>query len=131
MENPGKIELKRILNCMKDYEYDDSLEQGEFDGYYKFNLTKRLDYISDDTIKVTIDFPTVIDTHTYKKNADGVFLYNDVKNSDRARKFINKLMKDDSTKTGGQKKKQRKTKKDKKRNKEKQRKTKKINNYTF
>ena len=114
MENPGKIELKRILNCMEDYEYDDSLEQGEFDGYYKFNLTKRLDGISDDTIKVTIDFPTVIDTHTYKKNADGNFLYNDVKNSDRARKFINKLMKDDSTKTGGQKKKQRKTKKNKK-----------------
>ena len=37
---------------MKDYEYDDSLEQGEFDGYYKFNLTKRLDGISDGTINV-------------------------------------------------------------------------------
>ena len=128
MENLGKIELKRILNCMKDYEYDDSLEQGEFDGYYKFNLTKRLDGISDDTIKVTIDFPTVIDTHTYKKNADGDFLYNDVKNSDRARKFINKLMKDISTKTGGQKKHKEKQKKTKEtqRNKKKHKETKKT-----
>jgi hypothetical protein len=34
MENPGKIELQRILKCMKDYDYDDSydLQQGEFDG---------------------------------------------------------------------------------------------------
>ena len=119
MANPGKIELKRILNCMKDYEYNNSLEEGEFDGCYKFNLIKRLDDSSDHTIKVTIDFPTVIDTHTYKKNADGDFLYNDVKNSDRARKFINKLMKDISTKTGRQKKHKEKTKKTQ-RNKEKQ-----------
>jgi len=125
MENPGKIELKRILNCMKDYEYDDSLEQGEFYGYYKFNLTKRLH--EDHTIKVTIDFPTGIDGYTYKKNALGNFLYDDVKNSSRARTFIHELMKDDSTKTGGQKKKQRKTKK----HKETQRKQKKQKNYTF
>jgi hypothetical protein len=121
MENTGKIELKRILNCMKDYEYDDSLEQGEFYGYYKFNLTKRLH--EDHTIKVTIDFPTGIDTtYTYKKKVNGDFAYDDVKNSSRARTFIHELMKDDSTKTGGQKKKQRKTKK----NKEKQRNTKKT-----
>ncbi len=120
-ENPGKTELKRIIKCMKDYEYDDSLEQSEeFDGYYKFNLIKRLH--EDHTIKVTIDFPTVIDTpHTYKKKANGNFSYDDVENSSRARTFINELMKDDSTNTGGQKKKQRKTKK----NKKKQRKTKK------
>ena len=112
MENPGKIELKRILNCMKDYENVGSLEEGEFDGYYKFNLIKRLDGSSDDTIKVTIDFPTVIDTHKYKKNANGNFLYNDVKNNEKAREFIHKLMMDVSTKRGGQKK-QRKTKKNK------------------
>ena len=115
MDHSGKIELKRILNCMKDYEYDDSLEPGEIDGSYRFNLHKRVDYSTDDTIKVTIEFSTGFDDeHRYKKNAYGDFLYNDVKNSDRARKFINKLMKDDSTKTGGQKKKQRKTQKNKK-----------------
>ena len=115
MENPGKKELKRILKCMKDYEYDEtSLEQGEFDGYYKFNLIKRLDGSNDHTIKVTIDFPTVIDTHTYKKNVKDELLYDDVENSDRAHQFIKKLKTDTSTKKGGQKKKQRKTKKNKK-----------------
>ena len=118
MENPGKIELKRILNCMKDYEYNNSLEEGEFDGCYKFNLIKRLDDSSDDTIKVTIDFPTVIDDDkpNYKKDTTNEnFIYNR-ENSAKAGKFINKLMKDVSvsTKRGGQKKKQRKTKKNKK-----------------
>jgi hypothetical protein len=123
MNDSGKIELKRILNCMKDYEYDDSLERGEFDGYYKFNLTKRVDPSNDHTIKVTIEFSTGFDNeNTYKKKANGDFLYKNDDNSKRAREFINKLMKDDSPKKGGQKKKQRKTKK----NKEKQRKTKKY-----
>ena len=112
MENPGKIELKRILNCMKDYEYDDSLEPCEIDGSYRFNLHKRVDYSNDDTIKVTIEFSTGFDNeNTYKKDGNGNFLYND-KNNKKARDFIHKLIA--STKTGGQKKKQRKTKKNKK-----------------
>jgi ABC-type phosphate transport system ATPase subunit len=104
MEHPGKIELKRILNCMKDYEYDDSLEPGKFDGSYILNLQKRVDYSSDETIKVTIEFSTVFDDkNTYKKDAYENFLYND-KNNKKAYKFINKLMKDDSPKKGGQRK---------------------------
>ena len=64
MENPGKTELNRILKCMKDYEYDETyLEPGEFDTDYKFKLIKRMQDINsnDHTIRVTIDFPTVID----------------------------------------------------------------------
>ena len=104
MENSGKIELKRIINCMKDYEYDDnSLEPGKFDGSYIFNLTKRVDYSSDETIKVTIEFSTVFDDeNTYEKDAYENFLYND-ENNEKAYNFINKLMKDDLTKKGGQK----------------------------
>ena len=41
IENPGKIELQSIINCMKDYEYDNSLEPCEFDGCYKLKLQKR------------------------------------------------------------------------------------------
>ena len=109
-ENPGKTELKRIIKCMKDYEYDDSLEQSEeFDGYYKFNLIKRLH--EDHTIKVTIDFPTAIDKHTYTKDDNGNFLYEDINNSSRAHQFIKNLIPHNSTKKGGQKKKQRKTRK--------------------
>ena len=123
MENPGTEELKRILNCMTDYEYDETyLEPGDIDGDYKFRLIKRLH--EDDTIKVTIDFPTVIDNkYTYTKNGNGYFLYDDVENSSRAHKFIKKLITHNLTKKGGKKKKQRKTKKTKK--------NKKINNYTF
>jgi hypothetical protein len=118
MENSGKIELKRILTCMKDYEYDEtSLERGDFDGSYKFNLTTRPDYSSDETIKVTIEFSTAFDDeNTYEKD-DEKFLYND-ENNYNAHDFINKLITHNSTKKGGQKKKQkkkqRKTRKNKK-----------------
>ena len=114
MENSGKIELKRIINCMKDYEYDDnSLKQGEFDGSYIFNLHKRVDYSSDDTIKVTIEFSTDFDNeNTYEKDAYENFLYSD-ENNEKAHDFINKLINDDLTKKGGQKR------RTKKRNKKK------------
>jgi len=96
MEHSGKIELKRILNCMKDYEYDDhSLEPGNFDGSYILNLQKRVDYSSDETIKVTIEFFTVFDDkNIYEKDSYENFLYNE-KNKLKARKFIDKMMKDD------------------------------------
>jgi hypothetical protein len=126
MEKSGQIELNRIINCMKDYEYDDnSLKQGEFDGSYIFNLNKRLDYSRDDTIKVTIDFSTDFDNENkYEKDDNDNFLYND-ENNEKAHNFINKLMKDDLTKKGGQKGGQkRKTKKETKRNKKKQKETK-------
>ena len=112
-ENPGKTgktELKRIIKCMKDYEYDETyLEPGESDGDYKFRLIKRLH--EDHTIKVTIDFPTAIDKHTYTKDDNGNFLYEDINNSSRAHQFIKKLIPHNSIKKGGQKKKQRKTRK--------------------
>ena len=118
MENSGKIELKRIINCMKDYEYDDnSLKPGKFDGSYIFNLHKRVDYSRDDTIKVTIEFSTVFDDeNTYEKNAYENFLYND-ENNNKAHDFINKLINDDLTKKGGQKKKQRKKQRKTRKNK--------------
>ena len=120
MDNSGKIELKRIINCMKDYEYDDnSLKQGEFDGYYIFNLIKRVDYSRDDTIKVTIEFSTEFDNeNTYDKDENDNFLYND-ENNEKAHNFINKLMKEDLTKKGGQKKKTKKRNKKRKTNKHK------------
>ena len=109
MENPGKEELKRIINCMKDYEYDEnSLEPGDFDSDYKFRLIKRLH--DDNTIKVTIDFPTVIDNENTYENDDNGDFYN-VENNDKAREFIENLKINNSTKKGGQKRKQRKTKK--------------------
>jgi len=111
MENSGKIELKRILNCMKDYEYDEnSLEPGKFDGSYIFNLIKRVDYSSDETIKITIEFSTNFDDeNTYEKDDDENFLYN-FENNEKANNFINKLMKDDLTKKGGQKRRTKKKK---------------------
>jgi hypothetical protein len=119
MENSGKIELKRIINCMKDYEYDDSLEPGKIDGSYIFNLNKRVDYSRDETIKVTIEFSTVFDDENTYETDDYNFLYN-VENNEKAHNFINKLMKDDLTKKGGQKR-----RRTKKRNKMKQMKTRK------
>ena len=119
MENSGKIELKRIINCMKDYEYDEnSLEPSKFDGSYIFNLHKRVDYSRDDTIKVTIEFSTVFDDENTYETDDYNFLYN-VENNEKAHNFINKSMKDDLTKKGGQKR------ETKKRNKKKQIKTRK------
>ena len=108
MANPGTEELQRIIKCMKDYEYDETfLEPGDIDGDYKFRLIKRVDYISDDTIKVTIDFSTGFDDdNTYEKDDDGEF-YN-VENNDKAHQFIKKLINDDLTKKGGQRKKQKK-----------------------
>jgi hypothetical protein len=118
MENPGKEELKRIINCMKDYEYDEnSLEPGKIDGSYIFNLHKRVDYSSDDTIKVTIEFSTVFDDeNTYEKDDYENFLYND-ENNDKAHQFIKKLTTHNLTKKGGQKKKQRKKQRKTRKNK--------------
>jgi hypothetical protein len=120
MENPGKTELKRIRNCIKDYEYDEnSLERGEFD-YYKFNLNKRPDFSKDDIIKVTIEFSTGFDDkHTYEKDDYNNVIDNE-KNKKKADQFIKKLKTDTSTKKGGQKKKQRKTRKTRKTRKNKQ-----------
>jgi hypothetical protein len=113
MENPGETELKRIIKCMKDYEYDEtSLERGEFD-YYKFNLTNRPDGSNDHTIKVTIEFSTDFDKNKYEKDDNNNVIDNE-KNKKKADQFIKKLKTDTSTKKGGQKKKQRKTKKNKK-----------------
>ena len=96
MATSGKTE-----NSMIGYDYD--LEKGDFDGDYIFTLTKRVDFTSDDTIKVTIEFSTVFDDeNTYEKNDNDIFLYN-INNNDKANNFINKLRQDALTKKGGQK----------------------------
>ena len=118
----GKIELKRILNCMKENKYhqSDSLDAGEYAGCYKLDFIKEImysdkeeTYINDRRIKVTIEFDTSYDYKTeYNKDRNGDFDYND-KNAKNAQKFIKKLMNDtydsNSSKKGGQN--NRKTKK--------------------
>ena len=114
-EKEGKKELMKILNCMKDYEYDDKydLQEGDFDDY-NFRLTKLLGN-SDHTIKVTIEFSTVFDfenKNKYKKDdLQNNVIRNDPGNKEKARQFIQSLITHNSTKKGGQKRKQRKTKK--------------------
>jgi hypothetical protein len=126
----GKIELERILNCMKEnkYERTDSLDEGEFGDCYKLNFVKEImysdtegTYINDQRIKVTIEFDTSFDLNTNYKDKNGVFEYND-KNTKKAQEFIeqiidgtydSKSIKKGSIKKGGQRKtkKNRKTKK--------------------
>jgi len=118
----GKIELQRIINCMKEnkYNYTDSLDAGEYSGYYNLIFEKEImysdkegTYINDRHIKVTIQFDTSYDYKTeYNKDRNGDFKYND-ENAKKAKKFIKKIMNDtydsNSSKKGGQK--NRKTKK--------------------
>ena len=118
-EDTGKIELQRILNCLKENKYDmDSLEPGKFDGYYNISFKKHImysdkegTYINDRHIKVTIDFDTSFDYNTeYIKDRNDDFQYNS-KNADKAQQFIQQLMDDASSKKGGRRKKTRKNKK--------------------
>jgi hypothetical protein len=119
----GIIELQRILKCMKEnkYDYTDSLDQGEFTGCYKLDFVKEImysdkegNYINDRRIKVTIEFDTSYDLNTNYKDKNGDFKYNN-KNKEKAQNFIKNLMNDtygsNSSKKGGQRKKNRKTKK--------------------
>lgn len=112
----GKIELQRIINCMKEnkYNYTGSLDEGEYSGYYKLDFLKEImysdikgNYINDRHIKVTIEFDTSFD---YKTEYNEDFDYN----SEKAQMFIDKIIDgtydSKSNKKGGQ----RKTKKNKK-----------------
>lgn len=118
-EDTGKIELQRILNCLKENKYEmDSLEPGKFDGYYNISFKKEImysdkegTYINDRHIKVTIDFDTSFDYNTeYIKDRNDDFQYNS-KNADKAQQFIQQLMDDASSKKGGRRKKTRKNNK--------------------
>lgn len=114
----GKIELQRILNCMKENKYHstDSLDAGDFGGCYKLDFVKEImysdkegTYINDRRIKVTIEFDTSYDYKTkYNKDRNGDFDYNG-ENAKKAQKFIKKLMNDtydsNSSKKGGERKK--------------------------
>jgi hypothetical protein len=65
-------------------------------------------------MKVTIEFSTSFDDKTkYTKDRYENLVYDD-NNYQKARKFINNLRNNDLPKSGGQKKKQRKTRKNKK-----------------
>jgi hypothetical protein len=122
-QDTGKIELERILNCMKEnkYDYTDSLDEGEFGGCYKLNFVKEImysdkkgNYINDRRIKVTIEFDTSYDyKNKYNKDKKGDFDYENDENKNKAKNFIKNLMNDtygsNSSKKGGQK--NRKTKK--------------------
>jgi hypothetical protein len=114
----GKIELQRIINCMKEnkYNYTGSLDEGEYSGCYNLIFEKKImysdkeeTYINDRRIKVTIEFDTSFD---YKTEYNEDFEYNS-ENAKKAQKFIKKIMNDtydsNSSKKGGQK--NRKTKK--------------------
>jgi hypothetical protein len=118
----GKIELERILNCMKEnkYNYTGSLDEGEYSGCYNLIFEKEImysdkegTYINDRRIKVTIEFDTSFDYNTNYKDKNEDFEYND-KNSKKAQKFIEQIIDgtydSKSSKKGGQ----RKTKKNKK-----------------
>jgi hypothetical protein len=122
-QDTGIIELQRILKCMKEnkYDYTDSLDKGEFGGCYKLDFVKEImysdklgNYINDRRIKVTIEFDTSYDHENEYKDKKGDFDYNK-KNEVKAKNFIKKLMNDTydskSSKNGGQRKKNRKTKK--------------------
>lgn len=113
----GKIELQRILNCMKEnkYNYTDELEKGKFDGCYNLIFEKEImysdkdgTYINDRRIKVSIEFDTSFDyKNEYVKDRRGDFNYNN-ENAEQAQKFIKKIMKDtydsNSSKKGGKEK---------------------------
>jgi hypothetical protein len=123
-QDTGKIELQRIINCMKDnkYEYTDSLDAGKFTGCYNVNFVKEIKYsdkegayINDRRIKVTIEFDTSFDyKNEYIKDRNDDFEYSD-ENADKAHDFIQKIIDntydDVMSKKGGQRKKTRKTKK--------------------
>jgi hypothetical protein len=120
-EETGKIELQRILNCLKENKYDmDSLDAGKYDGCYNVKFKKEImysdkegTYINDRHINVTIEFDTSFDYKTeYIKDRNGDFQYNS-KNADKAQQFIEQLMDDTyaSSKKGGRRKQTRKNKK--------------------
>ena len=117
----GKIELERILKCMKENKYEDtdSLNRGEFTGCYKLDFVKEImysdkegNYINDRRIKVTIEFDTSFDYKTeYNEDKKGDFKYNN-ENADKAHHFIQQIIDGTiSSKKGGQRKKNRKTRK--------------------
>jgi hypothetical protein len=120
----GKIELQRIINCMKEnkYEYTDDLEPGKFDGCYNLNFKKEImysdkegTYINDRHIKVTIEFDTSFDyKNEYIKDRNGDFNYNN-ENAGKAHHFIQQIIDDtyddDLSKKGGHRKKTRKNNK--------------------
>lgn len=96
----GKIELQRIINCMREnnYEYIDSLDKGDFYGCYKLNFVKEIKYsdkegtyINDRRIKITIEFDTSFDYKSEYTNTNGDFIYNNI-NSDKAHYFIKQII---------------------------------------
>jgi len=96
----GKIELQRIIDCMKEnkYKYIESLDKGEYNGCYKLNFVKQIDYsdkegtnINDRRIKVTIEFDTSFDYKTEYTDANGDFIYNN-KTLKKAHYFIKQII---------------------------------------
>jgi len=99
-QDTGKIELERIIKCMKEnkYEYIDSLDQGEVNGCYNIHFIKEIKYsdkegtyINDRRIKVTIEFDTSFDYKNDYKDKHGDFNYNN-ENADNVYYFIQHII---------------------------------------
>ena len=91
----GKIELKRILDCLKKngYAYED-LEESNFNGFMIANFKKDIqysdlegNYINDRHIKIQIEFDSDFDYQTSYKDRDDEFLFD----NDKGERFIKKL----------------------------------------
>jgi hypothetical protein len=72
-QDTGKIELEKILNCLKENHYVfEGLEEGNMQGYMVANFKKDImysdkvgNYINDRYIKIKIEILTTVD---FKKN---------------------------------------------------------------
>jgi hypothetical protein len=97
----GKIELKRILNCLKEngYAFED-IEESNHYGFMVANFEKDIqysdvkgNYINDRHIKIQIEFDSDFDYKTSYKDRNDDFLFDNSKGE----RFIQKLLHDDTS----------------------------------
>ena len=94
-QDTGKIELEKILNCLKENHYVfEGLEEGNMQGYMVANFKKDImysdkvgNYINDRYIKIKIEFDSDFDYKNDYKDRDGEFEFN----GDTGTNFIQKL----------------------------------------
>lgn len=94
----GKIELERIINCLKDnsYVYEGLEDSDEMQRCMVANFEKEImytdvegNYINDRRIKIKIEFDSEFDYKKSYKNRDGDYVFNYI----RGDNFIRKLLK--------------------------------------
>ena len=99
-DNPGpdtgKIELERIINCLKEnhYEFED-LEESRYQGFMVANFKKDINYsdiegnyINDRHIRITIEFDSDFDYNNTYKDREGDFVFD----SEKGEQFIQQLL---------------------------------------